>query len=75
MRRLKPVCIMVSNNFYRELEKQRILLKENLKRKTGIDKNISIVATTEIIAKNRRVFPKINLGGIFSDKRKKSRCF
>lgn len=73
MRRLRPVQIKVSPNFYRWMESEKRKLSEEINRKTGFRKDISIINFTDILANNKIIFPKIKIGGLDEFKKQKRR--
>jgi hypothetical protein len=60
MRRIKTktksVHILVSENFHRYLESERIKIGNNINRKCGINRMPSIIDVTDMLAKKKRRF-------------------
>lgn len=71
MRRLtKSVHILVDNNFYQNLERERKKLNLKLNKKLGFNKEITITAFTRMMA-DKYNFPKINIGGQFEKQKRR----
>jgi len=78
MRRLKPVHIFVSPSFYQNLENERRNYAEQLSKKTGIYKPLTMTRYTEMItSKGKILFPSIKLSNaanvIKNSRKQKSR--
>lgn len=73
MRRLRKVHISVSEDFYNLLNKHRIEYSSNVKKNTGINRDITLTNFTEIIARNKVIFPKIKINLFNNVKEQKSR--
>lgn len=78
MRRLKPVHMFVSPNFYYNLEQQRKSYAEKVHKETGIYKPLTMARYTEMItSKGKILFPSIKLNNATSEiknaKKQKSR--
>lgn len=75
MRRLRKVHILVNEDFYRLLDDHRMKVNNHIRKVTGVNRNMTMVSFTEVMARNKIIFPKINMKLFNNAKKQKGRRF